>query len=325
MKIVFFGTPYFAAKNLQHLINNEQDIVAVVTPPDSKTGRGKKIKACAVKELGLQHKLKILQPEKLKANSFINELKNLNADIFIVVAFRMLPKLVWEIPPKGSINLHTSLLPNYKGAAPINWVLINGEKETGVSTFFINHEIDSGAIILQEKVTLNEETTAAQLHNILIQKGNSLILRTLKDIQNNTVKLIPQKHKKPILEAPKLTKELLKIDWNKSATDIHNLIRGLSPLLEKTYLENVAICPSAWFLLENSNGKKKRIKIHLTSIIKSGTHNMVSINTDNKEYLHITTKKDTLSILNLQMEGKKPMTIKQFLQGNKINANYKIL
>ena len=142
MKIVFFGTPYFAANNLQHLINNKQDIVAVVTPPDNKAGRGKKIKACAVKELGLKNKLKILQPKKLKEDSFINELKNLNADIFIVIAFRMLPELIWKIPPKGTINLHTSLLPNYKGAAPINWVLINGEKETGISTFFINHEID---------------------------------------------------------------------------------------------------------------------------------------------------------------------------------------
>ena len=325
MKIVFFGTPSFAANNLDYLINNNHKIVAIVTPPDSKTGRGKQLKSCAVKEVALINNIPVLQPKKLKADEFINKLETFYADLFVVVAFRMLPEVVWKIPKKGTINLHVSLLPNYRGAAPINRVLINGEKETGISTFFIDHNIDSGEIIQQKRVELTNKTTAAQLHNNLIEKGNTLLTSTLDAIKNNSAIRSPQKHSGSILEAPKLTKELLKIDWNKSAIDIHNLVRGLSPFLDdNTVLKDIAICPSAWFYLADNTGNQKRIKLHLTEVIKSESKNLLHIKTDNKTYLHIITNKDAIAILNLQAEGKRPMTIKQFLQGNKITENHKI-
>ena len=237
MKIVFFGTPAFAGTNLQYLIDNGHEIVAAVTPPDSKTGRGKQLKPCAVKKVALTNNISVLQPEKLRADEFINLLASFNSELFVVVAFRMLPEIVWKIPTKGTINLHTSLLPNYRGAAPINRVLINGEKETGISTFFIDHNIDSGAIIQQKRIALSDKTTAAQLHNALVNKGNNLLSSTLNAIQNDSATQMPQQSSKDILEAPKLTKELLKIDWNKSAVDIHNLVRGLSPFLDNNTMK----------------------------------------------------------------------------------------
>ncbi len=326
MKIVFFGTPFFAAENLQCLLNNGEEIVAVVTPPDSKKGRGKILKSCAVKETALENNLLVLQPEKLRSNDFINNLNHLNAELFIVVAFRMLPEAVWKIPKKGTINLHASLLPNYRGAAPINWTLINGEKETGISTFFINERIDSGAILVQKKVKLTENTTAAQLHNILINKGNDILIESLYNIKNNNINPIIQEEIENTTKAPKLTKELLKINWKKSANDIHNLVRGLSPFLDNsTTLKDISICPSAWFMLECHNGKQKRIKVHLTKIVKSESNNILQIKSDNKNYLHISTNKDIVSIIMLQVEGKKPITIQQFLQGNKITAEHKII
>ena len=326
MKIVFFGTPEFAAANLQYLIENGNEIVAVVTPPDSKTGRGKQLKPCAVKQVALTNNLPVLQPEKLRADGFINTLTNFKADLFIVVAFRMLPEVVWKIPTKGTINLHTSLLPNYRGAAPINRVLINGEKETGISIFFIDQNIDSGAIIQQEKIQLTDTITAAQLHEKLVTKGNNLLISSLNAIKNDSAVQIAQQASKAILEAPKLTKELLQINWKKSAIDIHNLVRGLSPFLANNImLKDVAICPSAWFYLEDNMSNQKRIKLHLTEVIKSESKDLLGIKTDNKTYLHINTKKDAIAILNLQVEGKNPMTIQQFLQGNKITEQHKIV
>jgi methionyl-tRNA formyltransferase len=326
MKIIFFGTPNFAANNLKALINAGHEILAIVCPPDSRKGRGKQLKPCAVKEVGQENDIAVLQPLKLKNEDFIEALKSLNADLFVVVAFRMLPELVWSLPKKGTINLHTSLLPNYRGAAPINWVLINGEKETGITTFFINKQIDAGTIIQQEKIELTKNTTAAELHNTLMNKGSELLINTLDSIKNNSVIQTPQQHNATMLEAPKLTKELLKIDWEKSANEIHNLIRGLSPFLDNnTQLKDVAICPSAWFILQDNNGVQRRIKIHLSEVVSTQSDNLLSIKTDNKTYLHIVTSTNAISILNLQAEGKNPMTIQQFLQGNKINENYKIL
>jgi len=238
----------------------------------------------------------------------------------------MLPESVWSLPKKGTINLHTSLLPNYRGAAPINWVLINGEKETGITTFFIDQQIDSGAIIQQERIDLTDKTTAAELHNILMNKGSNLLLNTLNSINTNSASQIPQMHNSTMQEAPKLSKELLKIDWNKSAKEIHNLIRGLSPFLDNnTKLKDVAICPSAWFYLQDDKGIQKRIKVHLSKVVNSESKNVLSIKTDNKTYLNIVTKENEIAILNLQAEGKNPMTIQQFLQGNKINENYSVL
>ena len=325
MKIVFFGTPHFAATNLNALINARYDIVGIVCPPDSKKGRGKQLKPCAVKEVGIENNIPVLQPLKLRDNDFINQLKSLNADLFVVVAFRMLPKSVWNLPSNGTINLHTSLLPNYRGAAPINWVLINGEKETGITTFFIDQQIDSGAIIKQEKITLTDKTTAAELHNTLMNKGSDLLINTLNSIKNNTVSQQDQEHNSAMLEAPKLTKELLKIDWNKTANEIHNLVRGLSPFLDNnTKLKDIAICPSAWFVLQDDKGIQKRIKLHLSEVVSNNSDKLLSIKTDNKTYLHIITNMNAISILNLQAEGKNPMTIQQFLQGNKINENFLI-
>ncbi len=326
MKIVFFGTPNFAATNLIDLIHAGNEIVGIVCPPDSRKGRGKQLKPCAVKEVALENNIPVLQPIKLRDEAFIDELISLKADLFVVVAFRMLPEVVWQIPSKGTINLHTSLLPNYRGAAPINWVLINGESHTGITTFFIDQQIDSGAIIQQEKIALTDKTTAAELHNTLMNKGSDLLLNTLESIKNNSVSQSPQQHNSAMQEAPKLTKELLKIDWNKSATEIHNLVRGLSPFLDNnTKLKDVAICPSAWFILEDDKGVQKRIKLHLSEVVRSNSENRLSIKTDNKTYLHISTKENKIAILNLQAEGKNPMTIQQFLQGNKINENYKVL
>ena len=326
MKIIFFGTPNFAANNLKALINAGHEIAAIVCPADSRKGRGKQLKPCAVKEVGQENDITVLQPLKLKSEDFIEALKLFNADLFVVVAFRMLPELVWSLPKKGTINLHTSLLPNYRGAAPINWVLINGEKETGITTFFIDKQIDAGAIIEQEKITLTKNTTAAELHNTLMNKGSELLISTLHSIKNNSVVQTPQQHKATMLEAPKLTKELLKIDWGKSANEIHNLIRGLSPFLDNnTQLKDVAICPSAWFILQDNNGVQKRIKVHLSEVVSTQSGNLLDIKTDNKTYFHIITSKNSVSILNLQAEGKNPMTIEQFLQGNKIKENDKVL
>ena len=325
MKIVFFGTPHFAATNLNALINARYDIVGIVCPPDSKKGRGKQLKPCAVKEVGIENNIPVLQPLKLRDDDFIHQLKSLNADLFVVVAFRMLPKSVWNLPSNGTINLHTSLLPNYRGAAPINWVLINGEKETGITTFFIDQQIDSGAIIKQEKITLTDKTTAAELHNTLMNKGSDLLINTLNSIKNNTVIQQDQEHNSAMSEAPKLTKELLKIDWNKTANEIHNLVRGLSPFLDNnTKLKDIAICPSAWFILKDDKGIQRRIKLHLSKVISNNSNKLLSIETDNKSYFHINTNKNAIAILNLQAEGKNPMTIQQFLQGNKVNKNFLI-
>ena len=255
MKIIFFGTPNFAATNLKYLLGKGFEIVAIVTPPDSRKGRGKQLKLCAVKEVGLENNIPVLQPLKLRDEEFISELKNYNADLFVVVAFRMLPKKVWGIPKLGTINLHTSLLPNYRGAAPINWVLINGENQTGITTFFIDNKIDSGKIILQEKVNLTNNTTAAELHNTLMNNGSKLLTNTLEIIRDGDATQNAQVLTSEMREAPKLTKELLKIDWGRSANDIHNLIRGLSPFLDsQTKLKDVAICPSAWFTLQDEEG-----------------------------------------------------------------------
>ncbi len=325
MKIVFFGTPHFAATNLKALINFGYDIAGIVCPPDSKKGRGKQLKACSVKEVGISNNIPVLQPLKLRDEEFIKRLKCLNADLFVVVAFRMLPQSVWNLPTKGTINLHTSLLPNYRGAAPINWVLINGEEETGITTFFINKQIDSGAIIRQKKIKLNNTTTAAELHNTLMNKGSDLLIKTLNSIKNNTVIHHEQENNLGMSYAPKITKELLKIDWNKPADEIHNLVRGLSPFLDNnTKLKDIAICPSAWFILKDDKGIQKRIKLHLSEVVSNKSDKILSIKTDNKTYMHIITNKNAIAILNLQAEGKNPMTIQQFLQGNKINEKFLI-
>ncbi len=318
MKIIFFGTPNFSSQILKEISKNN-DILCVVTGEDSKQGRGKKIQFPDIKKTGIELGVPVLQPKNLKDQIFIKSLQNFNADVFLVIAFRKLPKEVWEIPKKGTINLHTSLLPEYRGAGPINWVLINGEKTTGVTCFYINEIIDQGNIITQKKINLDQNITAAQLHNQMIIDGIEIVSETIKQITEEKINTIIQSENKDLKNAPKIHKELLRINWNEPINKIHNKIRGLSPYLDDNeLLKDVSICPCAWFKLNN-----KRVKIQKTSICEV-INNDSRIDTDNKNYLHINFKNKALALEMIQIEGKKPMLIKQFLQGNRINSSDKI-
>jgi methionyl-tRNA formyltransferase len=325
MKIVFFGTPPFSAYILEKL-HASINVVAAVCPPDREKGRGRKIISPSVKLKAQELKIEVLQPNNLNDSSFIASLQNLNADLFIVVAFRMLPEIVWRIPNKGCVNLHTSLLPNYRGAAPINRVLINGEKQTGITTFFINNKIDEGNILLQEKIELDNKITAAILHNFMMQKGTELLLETIDKIADNKAEQMEQNIALTDKIAPKINKELLQIDWSQSVEKIHDLIRGLSPCLNgNTLLKDVAICPSAWFYLQTENGKQFRVKLLLSDFeVETNSFDVGSIVTDNKTHLKIATNDGFISILQLQMEGKKAMDIKSFLAGFQIKNQFRV-
>ena len=288
MKIVFFGTPSFASIILDEIINNH-NVVGIVTSTDTKKGRGKKIKESAVKILAKENNLPILQPLNLKDPKFVDDLIQLQADLYIVIAFRMLPKIVWEIPRLGTINLHASLLPNYRGAAPINWVIINGETQTGVTTFFINEEIDKGNIILSKTIEINNNITAAQLHNSLIVIGKNLMTKTIELFiksdghEINTIKQLNNSLK----SAPKLSKELSKINWSDSIIKINAKIHGLSPLLSNNdLLKDVSICPSAWFEIHDEK-EVKRIKVQKSEIVEIKNRN-AKIDTDNSTYLNLS-------------------------------------
>ena len=315
MKIICFGTPSFTSEIIKN-IERCNDIVCIVTTEDTQKGRGKKILPSDVKKTAFELNIPILQPNKLDDKEFIEKLEEYNADLFLVIAFRKLPKVVWELPKKGTINLHTSLLPEYRGAAPINWVLINGENKTGVTTFFINEKIDQGDIILQKKINLDQNITAGQLHNLMIHDGIEIVNKTINLIDENDVQLIYQSKKDEFKAAPKLNKELQKINWQKSIIEIHNKIRGLSPFIDQTtMLKDVSICPCAWFFLNS-----KRVKIQKSSIVEI-VNKENHLDTDNKNYLNVNFKNKALSLEIIQPEGKKPMNIKQFLQGNKIDSS----
>ncbi|MGZ4103379.1 MAG: methionyl-tRNA formyltransferase, partial [Bacteroidia bacterium] len=253
MRIIFMGTPEFAVASLKILVENKFDVVAVVTAPDKPAGRGQQIQQSAVKEFAVAHNLKVLQPTNLKDENFLNELKSLRPDVQIVVAFRMLPESVWNLPPLGTYNIHASLLPNYRGAAPINWAIINGEKETGVTSFKLKHEIDTGSILMQEKVAVPDEMNVGELYEILMRTGAQLLLRSVKKIEEGNVELIEQnkllKAGEVAKHAPKLFKDNCKIDWSKEGRSIYNLIRGLSPY------------PAAWTELNLPDGNKIAFKI----------------------------------------------------------------
>ena len=318
MKIVFFGTPDFSSQILKKILYGNE-IVSIVTAEDSQKGRGKKFQFPDVKKTGIELNIPVFQPKNLKDDKFVEKLKKFNADIFLVIAFRKLPKKVWQIPKKGTINLHTSFLPDYRGAGPINWVLINGEKHTGISSFFINDKIDQGDIILQKKISIDKNMTAGQLHNQMIIDGIEITNKTIELIRNNTLKIKIQNQSETHKKAPKINKELLRINWDQSIDQIHNKIRGLSPFLDyNELLQDVSICPCAWFYLNN-----KRIKVQKSSICEKINDSKI-IDTDNKNYLNINFSQKALSLEMIQIEGKKPMLIKQFLQGNKINENDQI-
>lgn len=299
LRIVFLGTPDFAAASLKKLVQNQVNIVAVITAPDKPKGRGKKLAMSAVKEYALEAELPILQPTNLKSPEFLEELRNYQADLQIVVAFRMLPVAVWDMPPLGTFNLHASLLPQYRGAAPINWAIMNGEKETGVTTFFLKHEIDTGAIIFQEKEKIHEGDSVGSLYIRLMNKGADLVLKTVRAIADNDYPQIPQEAETDLKSAPKIFKEDCRIDWQQSSDKIRNFIRGLSPY------------PSAWTEFDG-----KTLKIYEVSNSNAGTNKPAGeFYSDGKTYLRVNTKSGTLNILSLQLEGKKRMPIEDFLRG----------
>ncbi len=300
LRSVFMGTPAFAVASLEALITAGHNVVGVVTAPDKPAGRGLHLQQSAVKEFAVAHNLTVLQPPKLKDPQFLESLRGLAADVQVVVAFRMLPEVVWAMPPLGTINVHGSLLPQYRGAAPINWAIINGETETGVTTFKLQHEIDTGAILLQQKIPLPADETAGSLHDRMMQTGADLLLETLHLLQQN--KLAPQPQ--PAVagawkHAPKLTPEMGAINWNKTVTEVDNLVRGLSPY------------PAAYTVL---HGKK----LKLFTVEKEPVQPQAPPGTpvsDGKTFLKFTAADGYINVLELQLEGKKKMRIAGFLRG----------
>jgi len=298
MRIVFMGTPEFAVASLKALVNSNHDIVGVITAPDRPQGRGKKKGISAVKEYALLNKLKVLQPDNLKDKLFIEELLALKADLQIVVAFRMLPEIIWSLPKKGTFNLHASLLPDYRGAAPINWVLINGETETGVTTFFLDNEIDTGKIILQKKEVIYDNDDFGTLYNRLMLKGAALILETIALIEMGSVKALPQIDAISFHSAPKIFKQNCEIKWKQDADQIVNFIRGMSPY------------PAAWCKFNN-----EVLKIFHTNKTNSNHLDPGEFESNGTSYLHFGTQTSNLSVNSLQIQGKKRMTIEEFLRG----------
>ncbi len=312
LKIVFMGTPEFAVGILDSIIKSNYDVVGVITATDKPAGRGQKLKYSAVKEYALANNLKLLQPTNLKEESFIQELKALKANLQVVVAFRMLPKVVWEMPTLGTFNLHASLLPNYRGAAPINWAIINGETKTGVTTFFIDEKIDTGAMILNAETPIGQNENAGQLHDRLMDIGSKTVIETLKLIENGQVKTKIQVDKPEIKTAYKLNRENCKIDWNKTTVEIHNLIRGLSPY------------PASWCIFSDGT-EEWNVKIYESKIISEPHQYPVGQIISSKKDMKITTKDGFIQILSLQFPGKKKMTTSELLNGISFSENAKVI
>ena len=310
LRIVFMGTPEFAVGILDTIIKNNYEVVGVITAADKPAGRGQKIKYSAVKEYALANNLTLLQPTNLKDETFLAELKALNANLQIVVAFRMLPKVVWEMPSLGTFNLHASLLPNYRGAAPINWAIINGETKTGVTTFFIDDKIDTGAMILSSEIEIGESENAGELHDRLMNLGSKTVIETLEMIEKGNVTTIIQKDDSDIKTAYKLNKENCKIDWTKSASEINNLIRGLSPY------------PAAWCFFGDKN-EEWNVKIYEAKII-SEDHSYESGHIIcTKKEMKVAVNNGFIQVLNLQFPGKKRMTTAELLNGIAFTENAK--
>ena len=304
-RIVFMGTPEFAVASLDALVKAGCIIAGVITAPDKNAGRGMQLQQSAVKKYAVDHQLKILQPEKLKSLSFLEELKSLNADLQVVVAFRMLPEFVWNMPPMGTINLHGSLLPQYRGAAPINWAVINGEKETGVTTFKLKHEIDTGNILLQESFPIGEDDTAGDVHDKMKEIGANLLLKTVKGISDGSLKETPQLQvsdrdgQTPLKHAPKIHTDTSRINWSQPVAAIYNFVRGLSPY------------PAAFTIMN-----EKMLKIFTSKKeIVIPKHSEGEYETDGKTFLKIAAADGYLHVLQIQLEGKKKMSIEEFLRG----------
>lgn len=304
LKIVFFGTPEFAVCSLDALVKNGYNVEAVVTMPDKPAGRGKKISESDVKKYAVAHDMRVLQPVKLRDIQFIDSLKEINADLFIVIAFRMLPEIVWQMPRLGTFNLHASLLPKYRGAAPINHAIINGETETGVTTFFLKHEIDTGDIIEQQRIEINASDNAGTVHDKLMELGAKMVVHTVDSIIQNDLKTVSQPQGEHI-PAPKIFKEDCKINWENNALGIHNLVRGLSPY------------PAAWSQMIDESNNETTVKIfetRPTDIIKPETIGPGDIIKDGRR-LFVACSDALLEILSLQPAGKKRMDTSAFLLG----------
>ncbi|MES3017211.1 MAG: methionyl-tRNA formyltransferase [Bacteroidota bacterium] len=299
MKIVFMGTPDFAVASLKALVDNGFDIVGVITAPDKPAGRGQKINESAVKKYAVDQGLNILQPVKLKDPQFLENLKALQADLQVIVAFRMLPEVVWAMPPHGTVNLHGSLLPQYRGAAPINWAIINGEHETGVSTFFLKQEIDTGDLLFSERVAISKTDSAGDLHDKLMDTGADLLLKTVKAIESGKYKEQPQEVSDQLKTAPKIFKEDCFINWDQPVEKVYNFIRGLSPY------------PTSYTHLQEKNLKIFSAELEKTDLgSKPG-----EVITDNKTFLKFACTDGFISVLELQLEGKKRMKVDEFLRG----------
>ena len=305
MRIIFMGTPDFAVATLQRLVENGFEVVAAITAPDKPVGRGQKMSESPVKKYALSQGIPVLQPEKLKNKAFLEELANYKADLQVVVAFRMLPEAVWAMPKMGTINLHGSLLPQYRGAAPLNWAVINGEIITGVTTFFIEKEIDTGNVIFSENIEIKATDTAGDLHDRMMWIGGDLMVKTVKAIESGVYPSVKQDFSQELKPAPKIFKETCKIDWQQDAKAIYDFVRGLSPY------------PAAWTTLDG-----KVLKIFETEIVNEELlelDNLVfeefKLKTDHKKHLLIQTSDSFLAIKSLQLEGKKRMSTEEFLRG----------
>lgn len=305
LRIVFMGTPDFAVASLKALVEGGYNIVGVITVPDKPAGRGRQLQQSAVKQYAVEQNLHIMQPEKLKNPEFIAELEALKADLQVVVAFRMLPEVVWRMPRLGTFNLHGSLLPQYRGAAPLNWAVINGEKETGVTTFLLSHEIDTGAILFHEKITIGDDDNVGDIHDRLMEIGAGLVVKTVDALGEGKYTTVEQDEIQTsnLKPAPKIFKEDCKIDWNKPAVEVRNLIRGLSPY------------PAAWTELVDAKGKALSLKVFKAEIEAGNGAVPGTLETDGKKIFKIAANDAWLVITDLQLSGKKRMATEDFLRG----------
>ena len=307
LRIVYMGTPEFAVEPLKRLVEEGYNVVGVVTMPDKPAGRGQHVQESPVKKYALSEDIPVLQPEKLRDEEFLVQLKMLQADIQIVVAFRMLPEVVWNMPRLGTFNLHASLLPQYRGAAPINWAIINGEKETGVTTFFLKHEIDTGNIILQRSTPISDDDNVGTLYDRLMNMGAELVVETMERITMGDVSTMPQDDGVAVNPAPKIFKEDCKINWQKSAIELHNFVRGLSPY------------PAAFTEVKNDKGQVLSLKVLETEVIdQTVSEQPGTLISDGKKQLYFATEEGYLSIKRLQLAGKKAMTTEELLRGTKL-------
>lgn len=307
LRIVYMGTPEFAVEPLKRLVEEGYNVVGVVTMPDKPAGRGQHVQESPVKKYALSEDIPVLQPEKLRDEDFLVQLKMLQADIQIVVAFRMLPEVVWNMPRLGTFNLHASLLPQYRGAAPINWAIINGEKETGVTTFFLKHEIDTGNIILQRSTPISDDDNVGTLYDRLMNMGAELVVETMERITMGDVSTMPQDDGVAVNPAPKIFKEDCKINWQKSAIELHNFVRGLSPY------------PAAFTEVKNDKGQVLSLKVLETEVIdQTVSEQPGTLISDGKKQLYFATEEGYLSIKRLQLAGKKAMTTEELLRGTKL-------